>query len=140
MSPVGRAHPTAGTHSGGRHPHRPHRSAFAATSLTNRGLTARTLVGQVLMSDFRHALRRLRPKSPGASVKPAEFVDYRARCRAFESLAATMPGPGSVTLTGGGEPERLRVLPVTANFFETVGVSPSLGRTFRPEEERVPAP
>jgi putative ABC transport system permease protein len=82
----------------------------------------------------------LRPKSPGASVKPAEFVDYRARCRAFESLAATMPGPGSVTLTGGGEPERLRVLPVTANFFETVGVSPSLGRTFRPEEERVPAP
>src|SRR5258706_13331338 len=40
------------------------------------------------------------------------------------------------TLTGSGSPERVRAYPVTASFFETLGVAPVLGRTFLRNEER----
>ncbi|HKJ00899.1 MAG TPA: ABC transporter permease, partial [Longimicrobiales bacterium] len=39
-----------------------------------------------------------------------------------------------VDLTDGDRPERLTVLPATAGYFETLGVSPILGRTFAEDE------
>jgi len=39
-------------------------------------------------------------------------------------------------LTGRGDPEQLPAVRVAWNFFEILGVGPTLGRAFRPEEDR----
>jgi putative ABC transport system permease protein len=60
------------------------------------------------------------------AVAPANYLDYKARVRAFESLAAyALLGRN---LTGDGTPERLVVEEVTASYFQVLGVSPAQGR------------
>jgi predicted permease len=68
-----------------------------------------------------------------ASCSPPTFVDYRREARVFESLSAA--APWNANLTGGAEPERVRGLLVSADFFQTLGVTTAVGRTFLPEEE-----
>jgi predicted permease len=63
--------------------------------------------------------------------------DLRARSRAF-SLLAGYAGPFGVTLTGRAQPQRIFLELVTANYFDTLGVQPSFGRFFRPEEDTMP--
>jgi predicted permease len=43
-------------------------------------------------------------------------------------------------LTGRGEPERLNAVPVSDNFFQTIGVRPEIGRTFTADEVTFNAP
>ena len=62
------------------------------------------------------------------------FLDWQERSRSFEQMAIARRD--SVNLTGVGEPERLVCRQVSANFFATLGVTPKLGRTFLPEEDR----
>jgi putative ABC transport system permease protein len=71
--------------------------------------------------------------SGGAGSTPL-FLDFRRQARSFESISVT--APWSFNLTGSGEPERLRGLVVSADFFETLGVPAWRGRTFLPEEEQ----
>ena len=61
-------------------------------------------------------------------VSQADFAAYRDQNRSFESIA--LYNRSAVNLTGQGEPERLPVTNVTADFFKVFGVSPLLGRTF----------
>src|SRR5688572_6207767 len=72
------------------------------------------------------------------AVSALDFRDYRERSRAFEGFAAAS-GPGLVrlrgNLTGEGDPERVDLSPVTANFFPLLGVTPMLGRNFTADEE-----
>ena len=77
-------------------------------------------------------------------MSPGDFRDYQERNRSFEMLAA---GTGAQivgatgALTGaGGEPERVEVSPVTANFLPLLGVEPLYGRHFTAEEEAVGGP
>ena len=42
----------------------------------------------------------------------------------------------AISLTGDGEPEQLRAALVTTNFFDILGASPALGRTFRAEDSQ----
>lgn len=44
------------------------------------------------------------------------------------------------TLTGSGEPERLRAVGVSDNFLDVIGVAPALGRNFTEEECRFNGP
>jgi putative ABC transport system permease protein len=67
-------------------------------------------------------------------VSPADFLDWRARQRVFESMAAYEPT--TINLTGRGEPQRLQGGHVSASFFKVFGVRPALGRDFRPDEEQ----
>ncbi len=63
------------------------------------------------------------------------FPDYLTvveSARAFESVAGY--SGGSVTLSLPDHAERFRAARVTANFFPTLGVSPSSGRGFLPAE------
>lgn len=69
----------------------------------------------------------------GSSVAPANLADYRA-ARSFTHVAGFTRT--SMTLTNAGPPEQLRGEAVTWNLFDTLGVRPSLGRTFRAEEDR----
>ena len=61
------------------------------------------------------------------------FASFRDQARSFERMAAhTAVG---LTLTGLGEPVRLRGAYVTAEFFELLGARPAHGRSFLPEED-----
>lgn len=70
-----------------------------------------------------------------ASVAPLDYLDFRKENTTFEHLAATISVPVPVNLTGTGEPERLTSAAVTGNYFQTLGVTPVLGRTFTLENE-----
>ena len=71
-------------------------------------------------------------------MSPLDFRDYQRRSRTFETFAAASAG-GVVglrgNLTGAGEPERVDLATVTANFFPLFGVTPAYGRNFLAEEE-----
>jgi putative ABC transport system permease protein len=62
-----------------------------------------------------------------------QYVEFRARTRAFASTAAFTIAP--VTLSGAGDAVRLSRASVSANFFDVLGASLALGRGFVPEEE-----
>jgi predicted permease len=61
------------------------------------------------------------------------FWHYRDGQTVFSSFAADT-GMGYI-LTGIGDPVQLNGANTTANYFDTLGVRPILGRTFLPEEE-----
>jgi len=76
------------------------------------------------------------PGKPGLPQFPlanADVAELREQSQRFARLAAF--SPGSADLADGGNPERLGAAGVTAGFFETLGVTPLLGRTLTPEEE-----
>src|ERR1043165_221299 len=68
-------------------------------------------------------------------VSQADFAAYRDQNRSFESVA--LYNSNGTNLTGAGEPERLAVANVTADFFKVLGINPQLGRAFDPGEDSV---
>ena len=72
----------------------------------------------------------------GQTTQVGHVLDLRARTQSLSALAGYFAfyGVGDNLLTGTGEPERLSGVPVTANFFEVLGVQPLLGRGFTAEE------
>lgn len=83
-------------------------------------------------------LEKKLPQFPQFSVAPGNFLAWRERTRAFESLAAWRSE--AFDLTDSGEPERLRGLRVTWNLFGLLGAPPVVGRDFRPDEDAVGSP
>ena len=74
------------------------------------------------------------PQFPSFSVSPGNFLTWRRETTTFEAMAAT--ASAAFILTGSGEPERLPGARVTADLFPLLGVPPTLGRYFRPDEDR----
>jgi putative ABC transport system permease protein len=72
-----------------------------------------------------------------ASVSPLDFLDYRNQNKTFEQFAAFYGAPLALNLTGSGEAERLSASGVTGNYFQTIGVTPFLGRGFTLENEKM---
>ena len=71
-------------------------------------------------------------------LSPSDFEDWRAQNHVFSQVAALNDwGP---TLTGRDEPEPLVGASVTQDMFTLLGVQPSKGRSFTPEEDRAGAP
>jgi putative ABC transport system permease protein len=66
------------------------------------------------------------------TMSAPNFHDARDQVRAIVSAAAYREG--DMPLTGWGEPVRLKGARVSASFFDVLGVRPSLGRSFRPDE------
>src|ERR1051326_6689445 len=67
-----------------------------------------------------------------SSSSLADFVDWRRGGRT-ESWAAY--AGGSFTLADRARPERVSGLRVSPDFFALLGVTPAIGRAFRPDEE-----
>ncbi len=67
-----------------------------------------------------------------------ELFEYRRQSRTLQSLSEYHSM--SFILLGWGEPERVRTGVVSAEFFDTMGIKPYLGRTFQPGEDRPEAP
>ncbi|MBI3665164.1 MAG: ABC transporter permease, partial [Acidobacteria bacterium] len=65
---------------------------------------------------------------------PADIADWRKESRSFESIAAF--NRWQATLTGQGEPEQINGGRASAELFPMLGVQPTLGRAFLPEEDR----
>ena len=65
-------------------------------------------------------------------VSVPNFRDYEAASRSIEISAIYMTERAN--LTGLDVPEQLSVIVATPNLFDLFGVSPALGRGFRPEE------
>ena len=61
------------------------------------------------------------------------YVYFRTHVRALEHVNAY--SSFTTTLTGAGEPERLKATAVTADFFALLGRTPQRGRAFLAEEE-----
>ena len=67
-------------------------------------------------------------------VSPFDFVAWQKQNQTFQGMAASERG--DFALTGGGEPEPLSGMRVSANYFDLLGVSAALGRTFLPDEDQ----
>ena len=62
----------------------------------------------------------------------ANYLDWQSQTQSFEQLA--LYRWWSANLTGIDPPERIQGFLVTANFLDTTGMKPIMGRTFLPEE------
>ncbi len=67
------------------------------------------------------------------AIAPATYFDWKKEARSFDQITAY--GWDEVNLTGDREPQKVQAFHVPANFFETIGVHPLMGRAFLPEEE-----
>jgi len=73
----------------------------------------------------------------GGYVSCLDFVDIRDRIDVFESLAVYYDyREEGLELTGGERPVRLLAMPVSADYFSTLRVSPLHGRTFARHDEQ----
>ncbi len=61
------------------------------------------------------------------------FAEWRKQSTSFEHLSVI--DPGTASLSGLGEPERLEIVRVSANLFATLGVPPAIGRAFLEGED-----
>ena len=79
--------------------------------------------------------RRAGMPGPGiGSIAPQNFLDWREQQDVFDALAGF--AMGSFTLQEPGrEPEELRVMRVSSEFFDVLRAPPMLGRGFLPENE-----
>ncbi len=66
-------------------------------------------------------------------VAPATYFDWKKEAHSFDQLTAY--SWDEVNLTGDREPQKVQTFHVPANFFQTIGIHPSMGRVFLPEEE-----
>src|SRR5215468_9121170 len=84
-------------------------------------------------------LVRLRVDAPGAGIEDGRFAapeiyDMRALSRTVEGVVEYHSM--FFVLLGGPEPERVQTGVVSANYFDTLGVTPVHGRTFLPGEDK----
>jgi putative ABC transport system permease protein len=67
------------------------------------------------------------------TVTGPDYVEWSSQSQTCAEMAAhTGAQPGN--LTGGAEPDRVRIARVTGSLFATLEVAPALGRTFLPDE------
>ncbi len=114
------------------------------------GIGANTAVFSVIDSvilrplPFAHANRLVWlngkfPLSDLADVSPPDFLDYRSANQSFDRLIAMNNDPGPSNLSGD-RPQQVLVSIVTANFFDTLGITPQIGRDFTQSDEQFEIP
>jgi predicted permease len=77
------------------------------------------------------------PTSDQNSISYPNFLDWQKENHSFASLAAFRAD--DFNMVGAGEPQRVHIHMISAEFFPTLGLQPILGRTFRPEEDKAGA-
>ncbi len=85
-----------------------------------------------LMTIWENHSARKGPENEWTS--PTGFEDWRDQAKSFDHVVALqnwLP-----TLTGQGDPEQLVGAQVSHDTFAMLGVTPALGRSFRPEEDQ----
>jgi predicted permease len=81
---------------------------------------------------------------PGGTTGPAtasmdtsypNFFDWRSENKSFASMASYTTGGMVLGADSNNQARRVAAVSVSSDFFETLGVSPELGRGFKREEE-----
>ena len=113
--------------------------AFAAIAIL---IVALAIAGNTAMFTVIHAVLlqplqyrdadRLVHISGGAT--PSRFAEMEAEAHSFTDLGA-FTNQENLTVAGGGEPEVLNGVRVSASFLRILGVDPILGRGFLPQED-----
>ena len=80
------------------------------------------------------SLQDLQPPTDLTPASYPEFQDWRKGNQVFSEVTAQFSV--SLNLTGRREPERVRGVLVSENYFAMLGVQPILGRTFRADEHQ----
>ncbi|MEJ2185753.1 MAG: ABC transporter permease [Gemmatimonadota bacterium] len=70
----------------------------------------------------------------GWTVSAPDYYDVRDQAKSFSAIGAMTPFTYDVTVTGGGEAERVPLDWVSPGFFRTLGAPPLMGREFTPRE------
>ncbi|MGE3313424.1 MAG: ADOP family duplicated permease, partial [Limisphaerales bacterium] len=87
--------------------------------------------GRLVVLASRHASGRI-----SDTLSLPDITDLAAESRLFEGVIGSQIEAVNVRIDR--EPEWLWAQPATANYFQVLGVRPSLGRGFRPEEADAP--
>jgi predicted permease len=78
----------------------------------------------------------VRRKEDRGVVTPVHFLDYRQSMSSFSSIAALfLYSETGADIGTGDDVRRIRLLPVSADYFDVVRVQPSIGRPFGRDEE-----
>jgi predicted permease len=75
---------------------------------------------------------------PNLNMSPSSYLVYREEGRSFDDVG--LWNGGAVSVTGSGEPERVRILSVTDGTLSLLRVKPFLGRTFTAEDDSPKSP
>ena len=84
------------------------------------------------------SLTHIAPHGAGANHGPGTYLTYRENHQVFEDVGAW--DPAELTITGGGDPERVQGLLVSASVLPLLRVHPILGRGFGAEDDTPGAP
>jgi putative ABC transport system permease protein len=79
------------------------------------------------------SVRQYAPHGAGTNHGPATYLTYRENQRAFEAIGVW--DPTEVSITGGGDPERVQALLVSSATLPLLRVQPVLGRVFSAEDD-----
>src|SRR5688572_19236889 len=79
------------------------------------------------------SLQQIAPHGAGANHGPGTYLTYRENHQVFEGIGAW--DPTEVSITGGGNPERVQGLLVSASVLPLLRVQPILGRAFGAEDD-----
>src|SRR5690242_549556 len=77
------------------------------------------------------------PTFQESSIAYPNFLDWQKDNHSFAALSAFRSD--DYNMVGAGEPERVHIHMISAEFFPALGLPPQLGRTFRPEEDQAGA-
>src|SRR3984957_13649892 len=76
----------------------------------------------------------------GGATSIPKFMAWKKANQTFQAMALyDFSGPG-MNLGSGDRPQQIKGIHVSAEFFQVFGVSPSLGRTFLPQEDQPNGP
>lgn len=121
--------------------------AFTAVLTLALGIGANTAIFSVMESVLLHPLpfadadrlfvvqERL-PQQDRTPVSGPDFDDLHSQAHSFEKLAAFM-GYFTFTWTHEGEPQNLRCIGMTEDFFPSLGIQPIMGRLYGPDEYHI---
>ena len=80
------------------------------------------------------AVHELLNGAPGLNLSAHEMAAWREQNDVFDGVAGYMFS--ALNLTGGGDPRTVTAFAVTANYFDVLGSSAAIGRTFLSGEDR----
>jgi predicted permease len=75
-----------------------------------------------------------------SAVTALEFEFWKEHSNSFDAAFGYSGINSGFNLAGGAESERVRGLQVSEDFFRVLGINPSIGRGFLPEEDRPKGP
>jgi putative ABC transport system permease protein len=92
--------------------------------------------GEIMTVGSMNTLESLRATALVSSYR--DYVDVRDRASSYEGLAAFSYSTAGFATDSKMTPKLKMGMVVTANLFSLMGVEPTIGRGFRPEEDQVP--